>query len=231
MNGRWIEIEQGSLALRCWWNNTQKESKHMVLVLPEVFGINNWVRSVVDRLAEQNIPALAMPLFARTAPELNLGYSEDDLVKGRWHKEQTTTQQILDDISTSLNWLKQQSTQSKITVVGSCFGGHAALIASTLADVDTTFNFYGAGVATTRPGGGPPSLEFLSKTSGKLTCICDKDDSLIPEIDRKAIQTALRMEDSTKSKLSFIELKRLIMDLCVNIEQALTPSLLIFAGN
>ena len=79
MEGRWVFIEQGQVPLRCWWNNPQKESKNIVLVLPEGFGINNWVKSVVDRFAEHGIPALAMPLFARTAPELNLGYGEDDL--------------------------------------------------------------------------------------------------------------------------------------------------------
>ena len=167
MEGRWVLIEQGQVPLRCWWNNPQRESENVVLVLPEVFGINNWVRSVVDRLAEQGNPALAMPLFTRTAPELNLGYGEDDLVEGRLHKEQTTTQQILEDTSSSLNWLKRQHNQSKITVIGFCFGGHAALIRSTFPEVDATFDFYGAGVAITRPGGGPPSLELLSKTSSK----------------------------------------------------------------
>ena len=95
MEGRWVQIEEGTVPLRCWWNNPQKESKNVVLVLPEVFGINSWVRSVVDRLAEKGIPALAMPLFARTAPELNLGYGEDDLTEGRRHKDQTTTQKFL----------------------------------------------------------------------------------------------------------------------------------------
>ena len=206
MEGRWVRIEQGTVPLRCWWNNPQKESNHVVLVLPEVFGINSWVRSVVDRLAEQGIPALAMPLFARTAPELELGYSDDDLVEGRRHKEQTTTQQILDDASTSLNWLKQQYSQSKITVVGFCFGGHAALITSTLPDVDTTFDFYGAGVATTRPGGGAPSLELLSNTSGQLTCIYGTDDPLIPEADRTSIQEALSKADPSEVRLSYVEI-------------------------
>jgi len=207
MEGRWVQIEQGPVPLRCWWNNPQKESKHVVLVLPEVFGVNSWVRSVVDRLAEQGIPALAMPLFARTAPELDLGYTDDDLVEGRRHKEQTTAQQILDDASSALGWLRQQYNQAKITVVGFCFGGHAALITSTLPDVDKTFDFYGAGVATTRPGGGPPSLELLSQTSGKLTCICGTGDPLIPEADRTSIQQALREEDPSEIRLSYVEIE------------------------
>ena len=57
--------------------------KRVYIVLPEVFGVNAWVRSVADRLAAQGIPALAVPLFARTAPELELGYETSDLAQGR----------------------------------------------------------------------------------------------------------------------------------------------------
>ena len=63
MEGYWVQIEQGPVLLRCWWNKPQRESNHVVLLLPEVFGINRWVRSFVDNLAEQGIPALAMPLL------------------------------------------------------------------------------------------------------------------------------------------------------------------------
>jgi len=206
MSGHWVLIEQDQVPLRCWWNDPQKGGKHFVLVLPEVFGINSWVRSIVDRFAEKDIPALAMPLFARTAPYLNLGYNEDDLLEGRRHKDQTTTRQILDDAASCLYWLKQQYGQSKITVVGFCFGGHAALITSTLPEVDVTFDFYGAGVATTRPGGGSPSLELLSNISGKFICICGNADPLIPLVDRTAIKNALIKEDPSQNRLSYLEI-------------------------
>ena len=91
--------------------------------------------------------------------------------------------------------------------MGFCFGGHAALITSTLPNVDTTFDFYGAGVATTRPGGGLPSLDLLSQTSGKLTCICGNVDPLIPEADRTSIQQALKEEDPSEIRLSYVEIE------------------------
>tara|TARA_B100000214_G_scaffold35254_1_gene22236 strand:+ start:401 stop:571 length:171 start_codon:yes stop_codon:yes gene_type:complete len=53
-------------------NNPHKDSKNVVLAPPEVFGINSWVRNVVDRFAKKGFPALAMPLFAKKAKELNL---------------------------------------------------------------------------------------------------------------------------------------------------------------
>ncbi len=207
MAGRWVVIDGAQVPLRCWWANPNKGNQNVVLVLPEVFGINSWVRSVVDRLEEKGIASLAMPLFARTAPELDLGYSEGDLIEGRRHKELTTTEQILADASAAIAWLKQQNQQSKITVVGFCFGGHAALITSTLPTVSSTFDFYGAGVSISRPGGGSPSLELLPTVSGELTCLCGTSDPLIPLSDRTSIQEALRKEDPEGSRMTYIEVE------------------------
>ena len=207
MAGNWVVIEEAPVPLRCWWNNPGQDGNDIVLVLPEVFGVNSWVRSVVDRLAEHDVAAVAMPLFARTAPELELGYSEEDLVEGRRHKELTTTEQILADASAAIVWLKQQNQQSKITVVGFCFGGHAALITSTLPAVSSTFDFYGAGVSISRPGGGSPSLELLPTVSGELTCLCGTSDPLIPLSDRTSIQEALRKEDPEGSRMTYIEVQ------------------------
>jgi len=75
MAGRWVVIDGGQVPLRCVWADPNKDNQNVVLVLPEVFGINSWVRAVVDRLEEKGIASLAMPLFART-PELDLGYSK-----------------------------------------------------------------------------------------------------------------------------------------------------------
>ena len=76
--GEWLWIPPATDAqvpLRCWWALPgQGPVRAGVLVLPEVFGINGWVRSVATRLAERGYAALAVPLFARTAPELELGY-------------------------------------------------------------------------------------------------------------------------------------------------------------
>ncbi len=201
MTGRWVVIDGGHVPLRCWWADPQTNN-HVVLVLPEIFGINSWIRSVVNRLEKKGIASLAMPLFARTAPELELGYSENDLIEGRRHKELTNTEQILADASFAIKWLRKQNQQSKITVIGFCFGGHAALITSTLTEVSATFDFYGAGVTTSRPGGGPPSLDLLPNISGKLTCLCGTADPLIPRPDRKAIQEALKKENSDGERFS-----------------------------
>ena len=63
---------------------------YISIVLPEVFGINNWIRSFSGKLASQKVPVLALPLHGRTAPKLDLAHSKQDLKIGRHHKNLTT---------------------------------------------------------------------------------------------------------------------------------------------
>ena len=212
--GNWVQLPGRDVPLRSWWADADREKhgfvtdqqrKRVVIVLPEVFGINRWVRSVAGRIAASGVPALAMPLFARTAPTLDLGYSDSDLTEGRRHKSATTTDQILADVAASIAWLRVHYPEADITVVGFCFGGHAALLAATDPNVHSSFNFYGAGVSQMRPGGGQPSLDLLPEVKGRLICLCGTADPLIPADHRSAIEKALRVEDPTGSRMRFVE--------------------------
>ena len=175
------------------------------IVLPEVFGVNSLVRSVADRLAAQGYPALAVPLFSRTAADLELAYDPSDLAEGRRHKDATTADQILGDVSAALSWLRARYPQAAIHVVGFCFGGHAAFLAAMLPGVEHSFDFYGAGVSRMRPGGGEPSLALLPEIKARLTCVFGMADPLIPPEDREAIGVALSKVDPTGKRLRFVE--------------------------
>ena len=96
-------------------------------MLPEVFGVNAWVRSVADRLAAQGIPALAVPLFARTAPELELAYETSDLAQGRAHKDATTASQILSDVSAAITWLQRRCPRSAAALISTAPASVACL--------------------------------------------------------------------------------------------------------
>ena len=203
-------VNTGPVPLRCWWapTNNAKPATRAVIVLPEIFGLNCWVRGVADRLSAAGVSALAMPLFARTAQELELGYDPESTLEGRRHKEATTSEGILADVQASIDWLRQaleaRDQPLRITVVGFCFGGHAALLASTLADVHVSLDFYGAGgVSHGRPGGGAPSLELLPSVQGELHCLCGSIDPLIPSSEQQAIQAALQTQDPSGLRLRY----------------------------
>ena len=205
----WQSLEGPDVPLRCWWapaGGTLSSRDRAVLVLPEVFGVNAWVRGVADRLAVAGVSALAMPLFARTAPRLELGYEPDSLAEGRRHKEQTQAASILADVAAAAHWLRAQGCE-RLTVVGFCFGGHAALLAATLPEVHSSIDFYGAGVCQGRPGGGDPSLTLLPQVTGRLTCVCGMDDPLIPPQDQRQIAEALRKADPTGERLRYVAME------------------------
>jgi len=205
--GEWLWIPPATDAqvpLRCWWARPAGDpARAGVLVLPEVFGINGWVRSVATRLAERGFAALVVPLFARTAPELELGYDPQALAEGRSHKDRTTTPQLLTDLAQAATWLQARlegdgqpdaampPKRRRLGCVGFCFGGHVALLAATLSEVVATCDFYGAGVATGRPGGGPPSLDLVPRIEGRLLCLAGSEDPLLPPEDVAAIGRAL----------------------------------------
>ena len=202
------------MPLRCWWAEPEGsandiDSKSLInrvyIVLPEVFGVNAWVRGVADRFASQGHPALAVPLFARTAPELALAYRDSDLAEGRRHKDATTADQILADVAAALDWLRARYPEASINVVGFCFGGHAAFLSATLPGVAHAFDFYGAGVSRMRPGGGEPSLALLPEIQSRLTCVFGTADPLIPAEDREAMGVALNKVDPAGQRLRVVE--------------------------
>ena len=212
--GAWVEVLIGPVCLGCWWAEPQQgandiESKSSInrvyIVLPEVFGVNAWVRSVADRLAAHGVPALAVPLFARTAPNLELAYETSDLAQGRRHKDATTSDQILGDVAAALAWLRAHHPQASVHLVGFCFGGHAAFLAASLPGVAAAFDFYGAGVSRMRPGGSEPSLALLPQIQARLTCVFGTADPLIPAEDRETIASALRKADPAGERLRSVE--------------------------
>ena len=207
MKGQWTNIYSGDLPLRSWWLDVVNECKYVSIVLPEVFGINNWIKSFSEKLAQQNVPVLALPLYGRTAPNLDLAYSEEDLKLGRHHKNLTTLENIIEDVSAAINWVKEKYPLKKISIIGFCFGGHAGLIASSLKGIESSFCFYGAGVVSLRNDTNSAPIDLLEKVSGKLNFICGSSDDLIPLRDRLEIKKRFKKLDPFGERFSYIEIE------------------------
>ncbi|MFM9046892.1 MAG: dienelactone hydrolase family protein [Cyanobium sp.] len=195
----WLTLapeQADEVPLRSWWARPKfHQPRGALLVLPEVFGVNPWVRSVADRWAQLGYGALAIPLFARTAPDLSLGYGPQELQEGRSHKERTTSRTLLLDVARAVRWLRSQGGADgqplAVGCIGFCFGGHVALLASALEGVAASCVCYGAGVVQGSPGGGPPTLEVLSRPGGRVLLIYGREDPLVPAEDLRAIATAV----------------------------------------
>lgn len=92
-----------------------------VVVVQEIFGVNDHIRSVVDRYAAAGYLAIAPAIFDRERPGIELGYTEDDIAAGRdIARDKLDFQTILADVAAAGNVAAEAG---KVGVVGYCFGG------------------------------------------------------------------------------------------------------------
>ncbi|WP_245210916.1 dienelactone hydrolase family protein [Prochlorococcus marinus] len=150
---------------------------------------------------------LALPLYGRTSPNLDLAFGEEDLKLGRFHKNLTTLKNIIEDISAAINWVKEKYPRKKISIIGFCFGFHATLIAFLLKGIESSFCFYEAGVTEPRTYTDFSPINLLEKVFGKLNFICGSSDDLIPLQDRLKIQKRFKELDPLKERFNFVEIE------------------------
>lgn len=168
-----------------------------VVVIQEVFGVNDHIKDVTNRIAQEGYIAIAPAIYQRQAPGFAVGYSAEELEEGRKYKEQTKASELLNDIQTAINHLKSlpQCQGKGFGCIGFCFGGHVAYLAATLPDIQATASFYGAGIATQTPGGGEPTITRTKDIQGTIYAFFGTEDPLIPLEQVDQIEAELKKQN------------------------------------
>lgn len=120
--------------------------KGAVVVIQEIFGVNNHIREVVDGYAADGYFAIAPQIFDRIERDIELGYEEADMGKGI-----ELAFQKLDHALTAQDLqaaVEAASVHGKVGVVGYCFGGLLTWrCACDLEGVGAASAYYGGGLA------------------------------------------------------------------------------------
>jgi carboxymethylenebutenolidase len=166
----------------------------IVVVIQEVFGVNAHIRDVTERIAREGYIAIAPHIYHRQVAGFEVGYSDADLALGRQYKNGTQANELLQDIQGAIAYCRQHFSQVPVATgcVGFCFGGHVAYLAATLPDIQATGVFYGAGIPSFTPGGGPPTLTRTAAIQGTVHSFFREADPLIPATDIAQIEAALK---------------------------------------
>ena len=115
-----------------------------LVVVQEIFGVNSHIRAVCDGFAADGYLAIAPALFDRQEPGLQLGYTPDDIARGRALKGQAATETALEDIAAARDVAAQAG---KVGIVGYCWGGYLAwMAASRLPGFAAAIAYYGGGM-------------------------------------------------------------------------------------
>jgi len=122
----------------------QGERRGGLVLIQEIFGVTEHIRSLCDQYAADGYEVLAPAVFDREAPGLEIDYAGFD--QGvKLARELHPFDLTLADTQTCVDAL---ATKGKVFVVGYCYGGSVAWFAATrMHDVTAASGYYGGMIA------------------------------------------------------------------------------------
>ena len=101
--------------------------KGVLVVVQEIFGLNRHIRGVVDRFADHGFIAMAPAMFDIVDEDVELGYDEAGVKRGRELAEKLGFDRAVDCVRAAA---KQLESDAKVGVVGFCWGGTVAFLSN-----------------------------------------------------------------------------------------------------
>ncbi|MEI9930708.1 MAG: dienelactone hydrolase family protein [Rhizomicrobium sp.] len=119
-----------------------------IVVIQEIFGVNQVMRDIADDLAGHGYFALAPDLFWRLEPGVQLTDKSDAEWKRAFNlMGRFDIDKGMADIQATIGALRARSGVSgKIGAVGYCLGGQLAYLTATRTDIDASVGYYGVNI-------------------------------------------------------------------------------------
>lgn len=128
----------------CYKAEPAGKPKGAIVVIQEIFGVNDHIRKVADGYAAEGYLALAPALFDRIRPGIEIGYTMPEIQEGFGYKTATKTEDALKDIQAAAN---EAGKAGKVGVVGYCWGGFLAwMSAANVKGLSASAPYYGGGI-------------------------------------------------------------------------------------
>lgn len=155
-----------------------------LLLLQEIFGVNEHIRAVAEQYALAGFVVLAPDVFWRQAPRVELGYEGDDRQRGVALAGALQPAELQADLQAAVAALRARPevAGSKIGAIGYCLGGRLAYNVAALTDVDAAVAYYGGGIAG--------QLALAPKVSCPIQFHFAASDAHIPPEAVAAVRTA-----------------------------------------
>jgi carboxymethylenebutenolidase len=150
-----------------------------LVVVQEIFGVNQHIRSVADRFAQEGFYAVAPALFDRVQRNLELTDAVEDMQKGMAAAQKINIDDAVRDVDAALQYAARE-TGKPAGVVGYCYGGTLAWLSATRLAPAAAVGYYGGHIA--RFAGEKPRVPVMLHFG--------KHDNHIPQADVEKVQAA-----------------------------------------
>jgi carboxymethylenebutenolidase len=152
----WVAVKNGDRKVNSFVVFPEVKNKATaVVVIHEIFGMSDWVRSLTDQLAEAGYIAIAPDLLSGMGPNGG-GTSEFDRSGVGQAIQKLPADQITADLNAVADYVaKLPACNGKVAVCGFCYGGSQTFrFATNRPGLSAAFVFYGSG---------PESPEAIAK--------------------------------------------------------------------
>jgi carboxymethylenebutenolidase len=163
-----------------------KPSAPAVVVIQEIFGVNQVMRDVTDGLAGQGYLAICPDLFWRIEPDIDI----TDKSETEWKRafelfNAFDVEAGVGDIAATIAHIrKDEGCNGKVGAVGYCLGGQLAFLTATRTDADASVSYYGVGLEN--------RIAEAEKLTHPLLMHIAEEDQFVPKAAQAVILAALK---------------------------------------
>jgi carboxymethylenebutenolidase len=171
-----------------------------ILLLQEIFGVNDFLKAKADDLAALGYVVLCPDVFWRVEPGVSLPHDEAALGQAFGYMERFMANGMAEapgDLAAALAHLRalpevggREGAGQKVGVMGYCLGGRLAYEVGVGGDPDAVVSYYGSGIATRLDDAGNITCPAIFHFGGS--------DPFIPNEEVDAIRAAFEHRDDVE---------------------------------
>ena len=182
-HGEWVDIKSGERTIKAFVVYPERKDKTpAVLVIQEIFGVTDWLRSLCDELAENGVIAIAPDLLSGQK------YEDGDAAGKATHA--LPKEQVQADLDATAKYAltKIPAGNGTLAVCGFCWGGGWAFeYAHTNPKLKAAYSFYGVGVdnADDAKKVACPVYGFYAENDARVDATIPKAEELMKAAGKK----------------------------------------------
>jgi len=143
--GQWVNlIAEDGFELAAYRADPATTARGGLVVAQEIFGVNSHIRAVCDAFAADGYATVAPALFDRYERGVDIGYTPEDIARGRALKARAQTDTALRDIAAARGAV---ADLGRVGIVGYCWGGYLSwMSAARIPGFACAITYYGGGM-------------------------------------------------------------------------------------
>ena len=191
-NSKWIDVDTADGKFEAYLSLPRSGKGPGIVLLQEIFGVNQHIRNVADQYAADGYVVLAPDLFWREGAHIELAYDGDGWKRAVELMNATDVDRAQADIAATVKVLRGLDAVGahKVASVGYCFGGKLSYLTLANGLVDAGVCYYGGGIQN--------GLDRADQIKGPMLMHFGGADSHIPADAVKSIAERFDSNDQVE---------------------------------